>query len=336
VDVFLFLEITININMEIILKVDNRERAIHEHLLAAFTSPPMFCINLNQPEFTQLDIGDFIIVANSSTGVAVLAVVERKTLKDYAASLKDGRMINTEKLIRLREETGCHVYYLIEGGINLAYDHQICGIEYYKILANIRDAQILHNIQIINTADKLHTAREMKFLVERYTKDYDSLNIKVTGSFDDIVERCKPTKQQEMKNELAIIWTNLMSKSKVHTKITPSTRGVTMASTFTIMKWIKGEITEEHAQAIKVNNRRLDGWQIEVLSQPMSRDLQLKALTCMKGISADFADGVLKTMTIQAMICNPETAKTVVLGNRKLGKANREKITTMFRSRIST
>jgi len=323
--------------MQVILKVDNRERSLHEHLDAVFNAPPMFVTDLCQPQHSQLEIGDFIIVAEKENFTQVLAVIERKTLKDYAASLKDGRIINTEKLIRLREETGCQVYYLIEGGLNVSYDHQICGIEYYKILANIRDAQIIHNIDILNTIDKLHTARELKFLVERYTKNYDTISsrIKVTGAFDDVVEKCKPTDEQQLRNNLAIMWTNLLSKSRVQTKITPSLKGVKMAQTFTVRDWILGKISEEQVRDIKINNRRLDGWQIEILSQPMTTELQHKALECIKGISSEFGKAILDTMTITDLLKSPNTAKATVLGARKLGKANREKIIIMFRTRCA-
>ena len=323
------------------MKVDNRERAIHEHIRTVFCEKPMFCIDLNEPEFTQLDIADFIIMSQNAdmTQTRILAIIERKTLEDYAASLKDGRIMNTAKLIKLREETGCQIYYLIEGNIKTGYDTAICGIEYYKILANIRDAQITHNINIINTADKLHTARELKFLLERYSVLYDKIeqNLKINGSFDQIVEKCKPTEAQMLKNELVIIWTNLLSKSdKIKTQITPSNKAVVLSSMFTLKSWLDGTITEQQAADIKVNNRRLDGHQIEMLSKPMTKELQLKALTCMKGISNNFAKGILDNVELKDVITKKSTSSIIVLDNRKLGKSNREKISKMFRSIIKS
>lgn len=321
--------------MEIILRVDNRERAIHEHINTIFCEKPMFCVNLSMPQYEQLDIADFIISSTDISGTKILAIIERKTLEDYAASLKDGRIMNTEKLLKLREESGCQVYYLIEGNINTGYDTAVCGIEYYKILANIRDAQILHNINIINTSNKLHTARELKFLLERYTSLHERLTPKVCGSFDEIVSRCKPTKEQLLKNELIIIWTNLLSKSdKIKTQMTPSTKAVKLASMFTLRQWLLGEIKESDVAAIKVNNRRLDGHQIEALSKPMTRELQLKALTCMKGIAKDFAEALLAEVALIDVIRKNSTANIVVLGNRKVGK-KREKISLLFRSKAT-
>lgn len=323
--------------MDIILKVDNRERAIHDHIRTVFCEKPMFCVNINQPEFVQLDTADFVIMSHNSdmTETKILAIIERKTLEDYAASLKDGRIMNTEKLLKMREETGCQVYYLIEGNINTGYDSVIAGIEYYKILANIRDAQINHNINILNTSNKLHTARELKFLLERYTTLYENIqsNFKLNGSFDQVAEKCKPTEKQILKNELIIIWTNLLSKSdKIKTQVTPSNKAVMLSSMFTLKSWLLGQIKEEDVAAIKINGRRLDGFQIEMLSKPMTPELQLKALVCIKGISKKFAEGILENTTIQNIISDKNTASIVIVDKYKLGKAKREKISKTFRS----
>jgi ERCC4-type nuclease len=324
--------------MDIILKVDNRERAIHDHIRTVFCEKPMFCVNINQPEFVQLDTADFIIMSQSEdmSQTKILAIIERKTLEDYAASLKDGRIMNTEKLIRLREESGCQIYYLIEGNINTGYDSIICGIEYYKILANIRDAQILHGINILNTSNKLHTARELKFLLERYTSLYENIEskLKVNGSFDQLVEKCKPTQKQLLRNELIIIWTNLLSKSdKIKTQITPSNKAVLLSTMFSLSEWLNGKITEEKVAAIKVNNRRLDGFQIEMLSKPMTPELQLKALICMKGISEQFAKDIMNTLSLVDILKDKNTAQ-VYVSDKKLGKAKREKICTLFKGII--
>jgi ERCC4 domain len=322
--------------VEIILKVDNRERSIHEHLNAAFSTPPLFCAELSAPEFAQLDIGDFIIMAEKENATQILAVIERKTLADYAASLKDGRIINTEKLIKLREETGCQVYYLIEGSIGVSHETQICGIEYYKILANIRDAQILHGINVLNTANKLKTAEELKFLVERYIVSYTQISgrIKITGAFDEIMEKCKPTEEQTLIKDIGVIWTNLLSNAVIKTKVTPSVKAFKLGSTYTLLQWVMGEISETELSEIRINNRRLEAKHIESISKPMNPQTQLKALTCIKGISADFAVGILKVTNIAEIISEPRVVKLTVIGNRKLGVAVRKKIVSIFTHRI--
>jgi hypothetical protein len=58
-----------------------------------------------------LTTGDFIIFCNNKA----IMVIERKTWKDLAASIKDGRITNIKKLIKYRTTTGAKIAYLVEG-----------------------------------------------------------------------------------------------------------------------------------------------------------------------------------------------------------------------------
>ena len=61
-------------------------------------------------DIKRLLIGDFVIYKNG-----VQAVFERKTWDDLASSIKDGRKYNIQKLLELKNETGCKLFYIIEG-----------------------------------------------------------------------------------------------------------------------------------------------------------------------------------------------------------------------------
>ena len=82
------------------LLVDNRERAVIEHLDGfSFETVP-------------LDVGDFQFWEDER----LLMVIERKTFMDLAASIKDGRYEEQKfRLEELRNNTGCSVVYFIEG-----------------------------------------------------------------------------------------------------------------------------------------------------------------------------------------------------------------------------
>lgn len=323
--------------MDLVVKVDDRENSIHDHLKQEFAQPPLFNVNAPVLEIERLDIADFIILARSATETRIMAIIERKTLADYAASIKDGRMINLDKLLALQQESGCQIWYLIEGRQDLRMDAVISGIEYYKILAHMRDTQLLHGVNLLQTVDKFHTAREVKFLAERYFQAYDALcgKLRVAGGLDEIVEKCKPTEKQLLRTELMIIWTNLLSKSeKVQTQIRPSLRASTLARMFSLLKWLKGTLQYDEIDAIKVDGRRLTAWQVEMLSMPMSPALQLKALTCIKGISEKFAKAILARSSIINIITDPQSHKFVILGNRRLGTALRDKIIKLFKAVI--
>jgi hypothetical protein len=68
---------------------------------------------INSPVATiisgKMTIGDFAIVDNEN----VYAVIERKTMNDLIASIKDGRINNREKLIKMRHKRA-DIFYLLE------------------------------------------------------------------------------------------------------------------------------------------------------------------------------------------------------------------------------
>ena len=82
------------------LHVDNRERAVIEHL-----DDVLF-------DIVPLNVGDFQFWEDDR----LLMVIERKTYTDLAASIKDGRYAEQKfRLDELRSETGCSVVFFIEG-----------------------------------------------------------------------------------------------------------------------------------------------------------------------------------------------------------------------------
>lgn len=87
------------------LVVDNRERAVFDEIERIFTNGNSDVII----EYKQLNIGDFIIMEDN----CIRACIERKTLTDFIASIKDGRYENKDKMIKLREQTSCRLIYLI-------------------------------------------------------------------------------------------------------------------------------------------------------------------------------------------------------------------------------
>ena len=87
------------------LIVDNRERAIFDEIEQIFSSVSQDVII----EYKQLNIGDFIIMEDN----CIRACIERKTLADFIATIKDGRYDNKDKMIKLREQTSCRLIYLI-------------------------------------------------------------------------------------------------------------------------------------------------------------------------------------------------------------------------------
>lgn len=116
----------------------------------------------------QITTADYVVL---SPGGNVLAAIERKSLEDFAASLKDGRCGNVRKLIELRAATGCRVVYLIEGPEFPSPNDRYGNIPYRHIESSIFHLTVRDNVVILRSRDTLDTAK----LLTRFTASMDTL-----------------------------------------------------------------------------------------------------------------------------------------------------------------
>lgn len=165
-------------NIELI--IDDREKAIFPYIKSEIKK-----INY---VIGRINVGDYAIV-NHSSG-QILAVIERKTLDDFAASFKDGRYENKDKMIKLREKTGCKLLFIIEknirsrivtetpdelrGKINPDPNKMFGRTTYRQIESSIFHMMIRDNIQFLYTANGIETAG----LLERWVLSMQSLSAK--------------------------------------------------------------------------------------------------------------------------------------------------------------
>ena len=140
----------------------------------------------------QIQVGDYAICCDGN----ILFIIERKTWHDLAASIKDGRKENVNKLFLAREETGCKIIYLIEGDIskfgsfndkhikNTLYSAMF-SINYYKGFSLMRSFNLVETATIIcNMANKLQ--RELdKGKQGYYISNTNSNNITDTNTNED-------------------------------------------------------------------------------------------------------------------------------------------------------
>jgi hypothetical protein len=123
-------------------------------------------------ELKELKKGDYAIVhKNSIGGVAkVVAIIERKELSDYAASLKDGRHNNKDKLFEARNKTGCKIYYLIEGNMLSDKKSKYGRIPFEYIESSITALMVRDGIHVIYSRDQLHSCERLFDLVNCYAR----------------------------------------------------------------------------------------------------------------------------------------------------------------------
>jgi ERCC4-type nuclease len=104
-------------------------------------------------------IGDYSILLEIVGKHHTAMVFERKTWKDLASSIKDGRAKSQHRALEgLRQEKGCLVCYLIEGNFGYNDKTQVQHIAFKNLYAKLRH-NFLRGIPFIQTRDEKHTAK---------------------------------------------------------------------------------------------------------------------------------------------------------------------------------
>lgn len=129
-----------------LLEVDTRER----ELITKLGGAPI--------KVVQLDVGDIRISRN---GGEVVAIMERKTIADLEASIKDGRW--RDQKYRMLDNYGrAQVYYIVEGSVWRDGSEKAHGA--------IINTMLRDDIKVVFTRDCGETARVLLGIVSRVAK----------------------------------------------------------------------------------------------------------------------------------------------------------------------
>lgn len=148
------------------LVIDERERKVIPDIQGAVRNYPVHAKTLIPltSRVATIPQGDYVLNYEGR----LMAVIERKTHKDYAASMKDGRSDNKEKMLLLARTAGPHVrvYYIVEGPLSRALDADVAGIAWKSILASMERLSLLDGIHVIRTSNAADTGARLCFLAE--------------------------------------------------------------------------------------------------------------------------------------------------------------------------
>ena len=148
--------------MELI--IDTRENCIKEHFK-----------EYENVTIKQLDIGDIIFKFNEE----IVLIIERKTIKDLSASIRDGRHREQKKRLINTIETD-KICYLIEG----EYENSKYLLPKKTLLSSIINTLVRDNIKIIRTKNLKETLEYITILYEKLKKNpNDLLNPKDNNSY---------------------------------------------------------------------------------------------------------------------------------------------------------
>jgi len=147
-----------------LLIADDRERAVNV-FLETLVEPDQFRIE-------RITTGDYVFLGQAGhvgePGQPIPAlVIERKSLSDLAASIKDGRMENHANLEALKvEHPALRIVYLIEGSPFTKPEKKINGIPFKTLLSQI-DSLMFGGAHIVWAKNEEQTAARIVSLFKR-------------------------------------------------------------------------------------------------------------------------------------------------------------------------
>jgi len=165
--------------MEII--IDNRENS----LIKLLEENKIVFIKKN------LEIGDIHFIENDK----IIYILERKTINDLGASIKDGRY--KEQKMRLLSNHSNNIYYIIEGNID-----DCNTLNRKALLGSIINMSFRDNIKVISS----NNIKDTYDIILQIRRKYDEGKFKkIESSTDNYVSSIKMNKKENMSKELCNI-----------------------------------------------------------------------------------------------------------------------------------
>lgn len=308
--------------------VDDRESQV-----VPFFKKLVFPSDLNvQVEVKRIQIGDYCICYND----VVLFVIERKTFDDLAASIKDGRKENVNKLLALRDETQCKIIYLIEGKARHAANKKIGRIPFKNLQSHLDHLMFRDNIFTVFSSGLEDTTIRIKELLLSYITwgGCNRLNNAITNS-----------NQENKESKITASLTTIIPKTDLQIiyniwccipNITTKTASIFIEKDINITDFLLGRkgINEPFVSTSKYTNGSIIGQRakkiikIQKLEEPSNFNTYYKMLACIVGITKATAKMILDNLgengfrnllenkIPQSQISNIKKTEKIKVGNK--------------------
>lgn len=281
-------------------------------------------------EIKQITVGDYAVVSPTNH---VIATIERKSLDDFGASLKDGRHLNKGKLVQLREQTGCRILYIIEGPEFPAQDSTWSGIPYKHIESSIFHLMMREGVSVLRARNSLETAKLLvRFITSMNNLIADDPSIGTNGRpAGEMIVGGDDTPAHEQ----LLCAKHVKSDHEVVVEMWSCFPGIAVetASEF-IKRWTLKDIVQKKisaanlANAKMTNGRKISKKVSTSLSQPEA--ISAKLLEAVPRISRAIANKLLETNTLAELLDNPDLADMMASPGRKLGPTAAANIVKYF------
>jgi len=145
--------------------------------------------------------GDYNIILNDGEKQIVSMIIERKTWKDLAASIKDGRTKEQHKgMLSVQERTGCIIMYIIEGRLSYDKATKVGRIAFANLDAKRRHL-ILEGNQLIQTKDQDHTAEMIVNLARDLWRMFQSGKLIFKNTYEQELKALQEKYKVVVKND---------------------------------------------------------------------------------------------------------------------------------------
>jgi len=285
----------------------------------------------------QITTGDYSILAPNGY---ILAVIERKSLEDFAASLKDGRMTNTQKLIDMRSKTGCRIIYIIEGPAHPEPNDYFGNIPYKYIESCIFHMVVRDNITILNTKNSLGTAQ----MLSRFVSSMDTLCVK-GYEVNEVVNEINDINTIIDQPTVDIVQSVSMLKAKQEKSDDDVVRemwscfpGISTESASEFMRhWsisdiIRGNISRTDIMKLKMaNGKAINKKAADSLCTP-TKLVEIRLLTSIPGISHASATCLINNTPLSRLLSYGKEISIEIIGknSRRLGDKSAENVVKYF------
>lgn len=292
--------------MSLILLIDDRERAVFEHLIGADFK---YCIQ-------RLTVGDYAICSADNK---ILAVLERKTHADFAASIKDNRHANKEKMIDLRAQTDCRVFYIVEGEYRPQSTKVIDGIPYCAIQSAIYHMMVRDQIFFLYTKDQNDTIAELSGLMKSMAtlgKKMDLAEIAGGDASQILPEDSPPASQLGL-----LTASRQLPDIDVARGLWAKIPGITVENAEQYLKYSIAEIWQGNPAEMLADMKTPTGRKIsKKIAETIAthdKKLEYRILSAVPKISESTAKEILAEITLAELLAKDEAA----ISNIKVGKA---------------
>lgn len=293
------------------LACDTRERMVTRHV------DELMHVNT---ERIQMTTGDYSI--KSPTG-QILIIIERKSLDDYGASLKDGRHDNKNKLLELRAITGCRIMYIIEGPAFPDPNDTFSRIAYKNIESSIFHLMIMDNIGIIRTKDTLDTAKTLARLVISTGTLYERAGDTILNTNTEITAETTSSA-----NEL-LTARKTRTDAEIAREMWSCFRGITVETASEYMRhWsiadiVRGRISLDAISKFRtVSGRAIASSTVQGLTN-IDKRMEIRLLSTVPGVSTNIATVLLEKTKLSALLSYGTEMSIEVISRDKAGIAKR-------------